>query len=63
MQKIDKVQTWEYIDLIMKERISEVNEELLKRIKKNESKVEKQFTDVMADHLLKEGMIGPDEDC
>ena len=33
-QKIDQVQTWEYIDLIMKERIQEVNDDLLRKFKK-----------------------------
>lgn len=61
--KIDKVQTWEYIDLIMQERIKELNDDLSKRIKTLSSKVEKQIQDIYSEHLTKEGVIGPEEGC
>jgi hypothetical protein len=42
-QKIDKVQTWEYIDLVMQERIKEVNDDLISKINTQENKVEAQI--------------------
>jgi hypothetical protein len=40
-EKIDKVETWEFIDKVMNERIKEVNDNLSAKVKKNELKVEK----------------------
>ena len=39
-EKIDKVQTWEYIDAVMTARIKEVNDDLQGKFKKQEIKVE-----------------------
>ena len=47
----------------MQERIKEVNDDLLRRQKKQETKVEKQNQEIYNVHLLKEGMIGPEEEC
>jgi hypothetical protein len=47
----------------MQERIKEVNDELLRKFKKQETKVEKQIQEIYFNHLLKDGMIGPEDDC
>ena len=61
--KVDKVQTWEYVEMKIKEAKEEVRNELTEKINKNDKKVTSRIDVIFAEHLEKEGTIGTTEDC
>ena len=59
--KVDKVQTWEYVEMKIKEGLDELKKELNDKIVRNDKKVTSKLDIIFNQHLQSDGVIGSEE--
>ena len=60
-EKVDKVQTWEFVELKIKEAFDELKKELTEKIQRNDKRISGKVDTIFNSHLMSDGIIGSEE--